>query len=240
MMRRFSAIVIRVNQHASLCAQWGTVLGSLATLAALAVAYEAFSVQNTQLKEQIAAQTNASAEERERFQRQLDVQRKHLDQFVRAFQNQQSATFYTQVNTTTRFLQDHPSLYDYFKKRPDSKLSAKEHSDRVKARFDKASAEEQALVLIGVEALADFMDTAYAQRETLRPDTGEWNTWWNYFVDCFDENPILREMFDANPDEYAVAEMLKPEHREQQYVGDAHRRKAKVSQAAGRSVSALR
>ena len=240
MRGRLSAIVIRVNEHASLCAQWGTVLSAVATLAALAVAYEAFSVQNTQLQEQIASQTKASTEERERFQRQLDVQRKHLDQFVRAFQNQQSAAFYTQVNTTTRFLQEHPSLYDYFKNRPNSKLSAKEHGAQVKARFDQASAEEQALVLIGVESLADFMDTAYAQRETLRPDTGEWNTWWNSFVDYYDENPILRELFDANPDEYSVAEMLKPEHREQQYVGDAHRRKAKISQAAGRSPSTLR
>ena len=110
----------------------------------------------------------------------------------------------------------------------------------MKARFDKATPKSRPWFLIGVESLADFMDTAYAQRETLRPDTGEWNTWWNYFVDCFDENPILRELFDANPDEYAVAEMLKPEHREQQYVGDAHRRKAKISQAAGRSADALR
>jgi len=45
----------------------------IARIAALACAYEAFSVQNTQLKEQIASQANASAEERERFQRQLDV-----------------------------------------------------------------------------------------------------------------------------------------------------------------------
>jgi hypothetical protein len=224
-MGPISAIVIRVNRHANLCAQWGTVLSALATLAALAVAYEAFSLQNAQLREQIDSQAKASADERERFQRQLDVQRKHLDQFVKAFQNQQSATFYTQVNTTTRFLQDHPNLYDYFKKRPNSKESAKARNEIVRARFDRASAEEQALVLIGVESLADFMDTAYAQRETLRPDTGEWNTWWNYFVDCYDENPILREFLSANPDEYSVAEMLRPEHREQQYVGDAHRRK---------------
>lgn len=239
-MGRFSAIVIRVNEHASLCAQWGTVLSAVATLAALAVAYEAFSVQNAQLQDQIASQAKASADERERFQRQLDVQRKHLDQFVRAFQNQQSAAFYTQVNTTTRFLQEHPGLYDYFKIRPNSKLSAREHAAQVKARFEKANADEQALVLIGVECLADFMDTAYAQRETLRADTGEWNTWWNSFVDYYDENPILRELFDANPDEYSVSEMLKPENREQQYVGEAHRRKTKISQAAGGSVAARR
>jgi hypothetical protein len=224
-MEQIRSIVIRVNKHANLCAQWGTVLSALGTIAALAVAYEAFSVQNTQLREQLKSQLQASTEERERFQRQLDVQRRHLDQFVQAFQNQQTATFYTQVNTTTRFLQDHPQLYDYFKRRPSSKLSAKEHSDRVKARFEKASAEEQALVLIGVESLADFMDTAYAQRETLRRETGEWNTWWNYFIDCYDENPILRDLFDANPDEYTVADVLKPEHRDQQYVGEAHRRK---------------
>ncbi|HEV3138371.1 MAG TPA: hypothetical protein VGZ26_10715 [Pirellulales bacterium] len=228
-MGRVTAIVIRVNKHANLCAQWGTVLSALGTMAALAIAYEAFSVQNTQLKEQIDSQAKASADERERFQRQLDVQRKHLDQFVRAFQNQQTATFYTQVYTTTRFLQDHPNLYDYFKRRPASKLTAKEHSDRVKARFETASAKEQALVLIGVELLADFMDTAYAQRETLRPETGEWNTWWNYFVDCYDENPILRDFLSTNPDEYTVAEMLKPEHRDQQYVGDAHRRRPRIS-----------
>jgi hypothetical protein len=228
-MGRITAIVIRVNKHANLCAQWGTVLSALGTMAALAIAYEAFSVQNTQLKEQIDSQAKASADERERFQRQLDVQRKHLDQFVRAFQNQQTATFYTQVNTTTRFLQDHPTLYDYFKRRPNGKQSAKEHSDLVKARFERASSEEQALVLIGVESLADFMDTAYAQRETLRPETGEWNTWWNYFADCYDENPILRDFLSTNPDEYTVAEMLKPEHRDQQYVGDAHRRRPKIS-----------
>jgi len=236
-MGRIIAIVIRVNKHANLCAQWGTVLSALGTMAALAIAYEAFSVQNTQLKEQIDSQAKASADERERFQRQLDVQRKHLDQFVQAFQNQQTATFYTQVNMTTRFLQDHPSLYDYFKKRPNGKESAKEHSDRVKARFERASAEEQALVLIGVESLADFMDTAYAQRETLRPETGEWNTWWNYFVDCYYENPILRDLLSTNPDEYTVAEMLKPEHRDQQYVGDAHRRKGRIS--AGDLLSSL-
>jgi hypothetical protein len=79
-------------------------------------------------------------------------------------------------------------------------------------------------VLIGVESLADFMDTAYAQRETLRMETGEWNTWWNYFVDCYDENPILRELLIANYDEYSVAEMLRPERRNQQYIGAAHRR----------------
>jgi hypothetical protein len=236
-MGRVTAIVIRVNKHANLCAQWGTVLSALGTMAALAIAYEAFSVQNTQLKEQIDSQAKASADERERFQRQLDVQRRHLDQFVRAFQNQQTATFYTQVYTTTRFLQDHPNLYDYFKRRPNGKESAKEHSDSVKARFERASSEEQALVLIGVESLADFMDTAYAQRETLRPETGEWNTWWNYFVDCYDENPILRDLLATNPDEYTVAEMLKPEHRDQQYVGDAHRRKGRIS--AGGPLSSL-
>jgi hypothetical protein len=73
---------------------------------------------------------------------------------------------------------------DYFKRRPFDKESAREHGEKVRARFEKATPEEQALVLIGVEALADFMDTAYAQRETLRPDAGEWNTWWNYFIDC--------------------------------------------------------
>jgi hypothetical protein len=224
-MSRLSTIVIRINRHASTCAQWGTVLSALGTLAALGVAYEAFAVQNWQLQEQIKAQAQVSAEERERFQRQLDVQRKHLDQFVKAFENQQSATFYTQVNTNTRFLQDHPQLYDYFKKRPSLKHSAKEHAEMVRARFQKASPEEQALVLIGIESLADFMDTAFAQRDTLRRDTGEWNTWWNYFLDCYDENPILQDFLSVNSDEYTVAQMLKPERRYQQYVGDTYRRK---------------
>jgi hypothetical protein len=223
-MGHLSAIVIRVNRHASTCAQWGTVLSALGTLAALAIAYSAFSVQNTQLKEQLKTQSQASAEERERFLSQLNVQRKQFDQFVNAFHNQQTAAFYAQVHTITRFLQDHPSLYDYFKRRPNLRQSAKEHSEMVRARFQKATAEEQALVLIGDESLADFMDTAYAQRETLRPETGEWNTWWNYFVDCYDENPLLRELLSANADEYTVADMLKPEHRYQQYIGAAHRR----------------
>jgi hypothetical protein len=207
-----------------LCAQWGTVLSALGTMAALAIAYEAFNVQNVQLKEQIKAQTLASAEERERFLSQLNVQRKQFDQFVNAFHNQQTASFYTQVHTITRFLEDHPSLYDYFKRRPNVRQSATEHDEMVKARFQKATSEEQALVLIGVESLADFMDTAYAQRETLRPETGEWNTWWNYFVDCYDENPMLRELLSKNDDEYSVAEMLKLERRYEQYIGAAHRR----------------
>jgi hypothetical protein len=233
-MRHFGAIFLGVNKHANTCAQWGTVLSALGTTAALAVAYSAFSVQNAQLQEQMKAQSRANAEERERFRSQMDVQRKHLDQFVKAFQNQQSATFYTQLNTTTRFLEDHPTLYDYFKKRPYGNQSTKEHGDMVTARFEKASPEEQALVLIGVECLADFMDTAYAQRETLRADTGEWNTWWNYFIDCYDENPILRQMLSENSDEYTVAEMLKPERRYQQYVGPAHCRTASLSEDATR------
>jgi hypothetical protein len=224
-MPSLTAVVIRVNRHANTCAQWGTVLSALGTVAALSIAYSAFTVQNAQLKEQIETQTKASAEERERFRSQLDVQRKHLEQYVNAFQNQQTATFYNQVNATTRFLQEHPSLYDYFKRRPHDNRSAKEHSDVVKSRFQKASPEEQALVLIGVECLADFMDTAYAQRETLRADGGEWNTWWNFFIDCYDENPILRDLLAENSDEYTVADMLKPEFRFQQYVGAAHRRR---------------
>jgi hypothetical protein len=224
-MGHLSAIAIRVNRHANTCAQWGTVLSALGTIAALAVAYSAFAVQNTQLKEQIKSQAQTAAEERERFLSQLNVQRKQFDQLVIAFHNQQTATFYTQVHTITRFLQDHPALYDYFKRRPGPKQSAKEHCDMVRSRFQKATPEEQALVLIGVESLADFMDTAYAQRETLRPETGEWNTWWNYFADCYDENPILRELLSANGDEYTVAEMLKPEHRYEQYIGSAHRRR---------------
>jgi hypothetical protein len=108
MRLQIRTVVIAVNKHASTCAQWGTVLSALGTLAALGVAYEAFGVQNAQLKEQIKTQAQATAEERERFLRQLEIQRKHLDQFVVAFQNQQSAALYTQANTTTRFLQDHP------------------------------------------------------------------------------------------------------------------------------------
>jgi hypothetical protein len=223
-MVQLRAIVIGVNRHANTCAQWGTVLSALGTLAALGVAYEAFSVQNAQLQEQIKAQAQASAEERQRFQSQLDVQRKHLDQFAKSFQNQQSAAFYTQVYSNTRFLQEHPALYDYFKRRPFEKESAREHGEKVRARFEKATAEEQALVLIGVEALADFMDTAYAQRETLRPDAGEWNTWWNYFIDCYDENPILRQLLAENSDEYGVATMLGPERRFDQYIGATNRR----------------
>ena len=225
MRLQIRTVVIAVNKHASTCAQWGTVLSALGTLAALGVAYEAFSVQNAQLKEQIRTQAQATAEERERFLRQLEVQRKHLDQFVVAFQNQQSAALYTQANTTTRFLQDHPQLYDYFKRRPNGTQSAREHADMVKTRFQKASPEEQALVLIGTEGLADFMDTAYAQRDTLRSNSGEWNTWWNYFVDCYDENPILRDMLVTSSDEYSVAEMLKPEHRFEQYIGTTNRRR---------------
>ncbi len=80
-------------------------------------------------------------------------------------------------------------------------------------------------MLIGVEALADFMDTAYAQRDTLRPDAGEWHTWWNYFIDCYDENPILRQLLAENSDEYSVASMLRPEHRFGQYIGAANRRR---------------
>jgi hypothetical protein len=210
MRLQIRTVVIAVNKHASTCAQWGTVLSALGTLAALGVAYEAFAVQNAQLKEQIKTQARASAEERERFLSQLEIQRKHLDQFVVAFQNQQSAALYTQANTTTRFLQEHPQLYDYFKRRPNGKQSTLEHVDMVKVRFEKAGPDEQALVLIGVEAMADFMDTAYAQRGTLRADSGEWNTWWNYFIDCYDENPILQEMLVTSSDEYSVAEMLKP------------------------------
>jgi len=223
-MGHLSTIVIRVNRHANTCAQWGTVLSALGTIAALGVAYSAFDVQNVQLKEQMKAQEQASAEEREHFLSQLNVQRKQFDQLVDAFHNQQSASFYTQVHTITRFLQDHPKLYDYFKRRPNVKCSPNEHCEMVRARFQKATSEEQALVLIGVESLADFMDTAYAQRDTLRRETGEWNTWWNYFVDCYDENPILRELLSANDDEYLVAKMLKPENRFQQYIGAAHRR----------------
>jgi hypothetical protein len=81
------------------------------------------------------------------------------------------------------------------------------------------------LVLIGVEALADFMDTANAQRETLRPDAGEWNTWRNYFIDCYDENPILRQLLAENSDEYSVAKMLAPELRFEQYIGRTNRRR---------------
>jgi hypothetical protein len=69
------------------------------------------------------------------------------------------------------------------------------------------------------------MDTAYAQRDTLRSNSGEWNTWWNYFVDCYDENPILRDMLVTSSDEYSVAEMLKPEHRFEQYIGTTNRRR---------------
>jgi len=59
----------------------------------------------------------------------------------------------------------------------------------------------------------------------LRPDAGEWNTWWNYFIDCYDENPILRRLLAENSDEYSLSEMLKPERRYQQYIGAANRRK---------------
>lgn len=135
MRLQIRTVVFAVNKHASACAQWGTVLSALGTLAALGVAYEAFSVQNAQLLE------------------------------------------------------------------------------------------EQALVLIGVEGLADFMDTAYAQRDTLHPDSGEWNTWWNSFVDCYDENPILQDMLVTNSDEYSVATMLRPEHRFEQYIGATNRRR---------------
>ncbi len=162
MRLQIRTVVIAVNKHASTCAQWGTVLSALGTLAALGVAYEAFSVQNAQLKEQIKTQAQATAEERERFLRQLEVQRKHLDQFVVAFQNQQSAALYTQANTTTRFLQDHPQLYDYFKRRPNGTQSAREHADMVKTRFQKASPEEQALVLIGTEGLTSIRPTLNA------------------------------------------------------------------------------
>jgi hypothetical protein len=80
-------------------------------------------------------------------------------------------------------------------------------------------------VLIGVEALADFIDTAYAQRETPRPDAREWNTWWNYFIDCQDETPILRQLLAENSDEYRVATMLRPAHPFDQYIGTTNRRK---------------
>ena len=203
----------------------GNCADALGTIAALGVAYSAFMVQNAQLKEQMEIQAKASAEERERFRSQLDVQRKHLEQYVNAFQNQQTATFYNQVNANTRFLQEHPNLYDYFKRRPHDNQSAKEHGDMLLARFKKATPEEQALVLVGIECLADFMDTAYAQRETLRAAGGEWNTWWNYFIDCYDENPILRELLAENSDEYTVADALKPDLRFRQYVGPSHRRK---------------
>jgi hypothetical protein len=141
------------------------------------------------------------------------------------FQHAQTARQVEDVNKITLLLAEHPEIGIYFERSlADDPLETPADRDRrLIESFNTANKDVRLRVHLACEMIADFMDSAFLQRDSLSPD--DWNRWWNYFMDSFDENPLLRNHLKSRADWYRVAEVLPNRaERAQYYVGTESRR----------------
>jgi hypothetical protein len=53
--------------------------------------------------------------------------------------------------------------------------------------YQKLPEEDQVLIYVGCEKIADFSEIAFMQRDLFPSD--DWDTWWRYMADTYDEAP---------------------------------------------------
>jgi hypothetical protein len=124
------------------------------------------------------------------------------------------ATIYGLGSETTKFIEANPQLSRFFDKthrRPDMT------DEELWQEFKKLPEDQQIVVDLGCDRIADFMQVAFVQRSVLPAD--EWNKWWSYFADQYDESPILRGYLVKRAAWFAFTDAIKPENRAAYYRG---------------------
>jgi hypothetical protein len=116
------------------------------------------------------------------------------------------STTYTLGFEIDRFQEDHPKLAKFFDKAIRGPLSDQALADE----YQKLSAEDQVLIYVGCEKIADFSEIAFMQRDLFPPD--DWDTWWRYMVDTYDESAVYRDFLAKRKDWYAFVDELQPEN----------------------------
>lgn len=114
----------------------------------------------------------------------------------------------------TKFREEHPKLAKFFDKGLRRPMTDQELWDE----YMKLPEEEQTLIYLGCERMADFSAIAFFQREALPDD--DWDTWWSYIVDQYDENPIYRDFLSKRPTWYAFLDAVKPANRGKYFRGN--------------------
>lgn len=115
---------------------------------------------------------------------------------------------------SSKFFDAHPQLVKFF-----DKLYRPEMTDKqLQEEFDKLEDSQKALVRLGCDKLADFMQVAFLQRDKL-PDA-DWNNWWSSMCDEYDESLVLREYLMKRRKAYAFINAIKPETRDKYYRGE--------------------
>jgi hypothetical protein len=167
---------------------WATVVNSVLTLAALVVALF-MGVRSLRVAEDSLRATSESL-------RQSNL-----------------ATIYALGLEVTKFQDEHPKLARFFDKALRKPITDQELWEEYK----KLPEEEQTLVYLGCQRIADFSQIAFVQRDMLPAD--DWDTWWSYITDQYDESPIYRDFLSRRPTWYAFLEAIKSENRAEYYRG---------------------
>lgn len=137
-------------------------------------------------------------------------QLQHLSETVRAHEKavkQNAVTaIYSLSNETSKIFVQYPEVRGYFYREDRGKKGMSD--DELRRAFDAEDPIKRARIRACCEMLADFMQQALEQHDLLSGD--DWNTWWNYFMDAWDESPILRDYFNDRTYWYIVDEALRP------------------------------
>jgi hypothetical protein len=122
-------------------------------------------------------------------------------------------TVYTLNLETAKFFEANPGLIKFF-----DKMDRKPISDEaLMEEFAKLSEQDQILVRLGCQKIADFMQVTFLQRSLLPAE--DWDNWWRYMGDQFDESPILRDYLAKRQTWYAYLSAIQPDQRASYYRG---------------------
>lgn len=58
----------------------------------------------------------------------------------------------------------------------------------------------------GCEKLSDFIQLTFNQRHLIPKE--DWETWWNYFLDLYQESPVLREFLKTRKNWYSFEDKI--------------------------------
>jgi hypothetical protein len=124
-------------------------------------------------------------------------------------------TIYRLNLETSKFFEANPRLIRFF-----DKMDRKAVSDQVLMdEFSKLSDQDQTLVRLGCQKVADLMQVIFLQRMLLPAE--DWDDWWRYMADQFDESPVLRDYLSKRQNWYAFLAAIQPEKRDSYYRGPA-------------------
>jgi hypothetical protein len=178
----------------------------------------------------VMQQANIQREDYQFRLKQVEGDAKEKDKLIAAerlrFQHAQTSRFIDDMNEFDMLYTTFPYITDYHEKvfSDDPAEDNAPRCKRLRTKFLTEPGDKKRIILTSCEMLANFMDATILQRESLDP--GDWNRWWNSFMDNYDENPILQDFLEMRPDWYKAREALSNKKKRMEYYREGESKRS--------------